>query len=95
MVPRNPHPKGSGPSSVSNIGGPRKRYLTRSIVDQLEWTLGCKGFTSIDTWCPHSGVCRARMEGILDAEEATSRKEPTSSEPDSETKEKPIPWMSA
>ena len=49
MVPRNPHPKGSGPSSVSNIGGPRKRYLTRSIVDQLEWTLGCKGFTSIDT----------------------------------------------
>ena len=28
---------------------PRKRYLTRSIVDQLEWTLGCKGSTSIDT----------------------------------------------
>ena len=30
----NPHPTGNGLSSASNLGGPRRRYLTRSIVDQ-------------------------------------------------------------
>ena len=39
VVPRNPH-KRKRTQFSTEYSRPRKRYLTRSIVDQLEWTLG-------------------------------------------------------